>query len=306
MQHNFKDRTGQVFNNMKVIEKDVERSSQTGRTYWKCKCLICGEIKSYRSDSLNSIKACKRCSKRPDLIGKKFGNLTVKELDIEASLASNKSIWVCQCDCGDIRKVKTTDLTSGTVVRCLNCTKQYLSESQREDLTGQHFGKLTVLKIDENSIGAGLKWYCKCDCGNITKVSANHLKTGHTKSCGCLVSAGELAIINALRDIGCEYKTQYTFSDLKGDKNYVLRFDFAIFKKDQLLCLIEFQGEQHYIKTGFVNSDERFQLIQKYDTLKKNYCFKYNIPLIEIVYNDLKNINKDFILNILSDKGIKL
>ena len=37
------------------------------------------------------------------------------------------------------------------------------------DLTGQRFGKLTVLKYDESSACSeqGTRWICKCDCGNI-------------------------------------------------------------------------------------------------------------------------------------------
>ena len=33
-------------------------------------------------------------------------------------------------------------------------------------------------------------WECLCDCGNITYASSNHLKSGHTKSCGCLRNEG--------------------------------------------------------------------------------------------------------------------
>lgn len=49
------------------------------------------------------------------------------------------------------------------------------------DITGMRFGRLTALKYLGNS-----KWQCKCDCGNITTVPYNALKSGNTKSCGCL------------------------------------------------------------------------------------------------------------------------
>ena len=51
-----------------------------------------------------------------------------------------------------------------------------------QDLTGQKFNRLTALKYIGNS-----KWLCKCDCGKETIVYVSRLKTGHTKSCGCLV-----------------------------------------------------------------------------------------------------------------------
>ena len=49
---------------------------------------------------------------------------------------------------------------------------------------GDKFGKLTVLGVVENT-GTGRKWRCRCDCGNIKDVWIEHLKSGHTKSCGC-------------------------------------------------------------------------------------------------------------------------
>lgn len=49
------------------------------------------------------------------------------------------------------------------------------------DLTGKHFGKLTVVKpVLRNS------WLCKCECGNTIIVPASKLLNKHTRSCGCL------------------------------------------------------------------------------------------------------------------------
>lgn len=55
----------------------------------------------------------------------------------------------------------------------------------RIDLTGQKFGKLTVLEWTTSNTGKGA-WKCRCDCGNITVVLTNNLRRGNTKSCGCL------------------------------------------------------------------------------------------------------------------------
>lgn len=52
------------------------------------------------------------------------------------------------------------------------------------DLTGQKFGRLTVVKRAKNK-GSCTVWECLCDCGNITAVRAYDLKIGRTKSCGC-------------------------------------------------------------------------------------------------------------------------
>lgn len=52
------------------------------------------------------------------------------------------------------------------------------------DLTGQRYGKLTVLAPAEN-IGGRTAWLCRCDCGRETVVKTRHMRSGHTKSCGC-------------------------------------------------------------------------------------------------------------------------
>lgn len=54
------------------------------------------------------------------------------------------------------------------------------------DLSGQKFGKLTVIeKTGRNKQGNAL-WKCCCDCGNIVVVRGSDLKNGNTKSCGCI------------------------------------------------------------------------------------------------------------------------
>ena len=52
------------------------------------------------------------------------------------------------------------------------------------DLTGQQFGRLTVLARIPTE-GKNSRWRCKCECGAETEVSRVHLRDGHTRSCGC-------------------------------------------------------------------------------------------------------------------------
>lgn len=56
------------------------------------------------------------------------------------------------------------------------------------DLTGQQFGKLTVLAPAEN-IGTRTAWRCRCACGQETTVTTRHLRDGHVTSCGCAAAA---------------------------------------------------------------------------------------------------------------------
>ena len=54
------------------------------------------------------------------------------------------------------------------------------------DLTGNRYGRLTVLQEDGKTNHGDLRWLCKCDCGNIKTITGSKLKRGWTKSCGCI------------------------------------------------------------------------------------------------------------------------
>lgn len=54
------------------------------------------------------------------------------------------------------------------------------------DLTGERFGRLTVIRRCENKNGGRFPaWTCKCDCGKTVDVLGCNLRTGNTQSCGC-------------------------------------------------------------------------------------------------------------------------
>ena len=70
------------------------------------------------------------------------------------------------------------------------------------DITGQRFGKLTVVKLVGTDKRGATKWLCKCDCGNeIVAYKTNLMKPNHTTSCGC-----------HKREIGKKIKTTHNFS----------------------------------------------------------------------------------------------
>lgn len=62
--------------------------------------------------------------------------------------------------------------------------------AKKMDLTGQTFGRLTVIKEVEPHIQPSgekkIKWFCECSCGKETLVTTGSLRSGDTKSCGCL------------------------------------------------------------------------------------------------------------------------
>lgn len=53
------------------------------------------------------------------------------------------------------------------------------------DISGQKFGRLTVLTKAQNKNGR-TRYLCLCQCGNLKEISTRNLLNGYTKSCGCL------------------------------------------------------------------------------------------------------------------------
>ena len=69
---------------------------------------------------------------------------------------------------------------------------------KRIDLTGQRFGRLTVIRYD-HSEHDGAHWLCKCDCGKEKVAAGYSLRSGNTKSCGCLNSDASRAKLEKAR-----------------------------------------------------------------------------------------------------------
>jgi hypothetical protein len=59
------------------------------------------------------------------------------------------------------------------------------------DMTGQVFGKLTVIERTGSSKGGGLAiWKCQCECGNEPLIVGASLRRGTSRSCGCAYKHG--------------------------------------------------------------------------------------------------------------------
>ena len=122
--------------------------------------------------------------------------------------------------------------------------------SKKLDLTGQKFNHLTVIKEGEpkkyynkktGKYESKATWWCKCDCGNedLILVVGASLKSGHTKSCGCLRS-------ETVKNIGKKRKKYNTY-DLSGEygigytsnTNEPFYFDLEDFDKIKNYCWSE-------------------------------------------------------------------
>ena len=166
------DLTGQRFGKWTVLGDSGKRSG--GSVMWNCVC-DCGESRKVSGCSLKRGRSSScGCMKVKDLIGKRFGSVTVKRA---VGRKNRNVLWECLCDCGGVMYVQTNNLTSGNTKSC-GCSKL-------KDLVGQRFGMLVVIK-DVGRENGKVVWECLCDCGNYKNVITGKLLSGNTKSCGCL------------------------------------------------------------------------------------------------------------------------
>lgn len=295
------DLTGQRFNKLTVIEKTPERKNR--QVVWKCQC-DCGKItyvvgQALRTGHTKSCGCLNHEKKDSDsLIGKTFGKLTViKRSDFTYN---NKIYWTCECDCGCRLDVSGTDLRNLNITSCNSCKEDKIWN----DLSYQKFGLLTTICPTGEKQNSHIVWKCKCECGNFCEVNANSLKTGNTSSCGCLSkkSIGEEKISKFLKEKNINFKRQFSFSDCLSPKNFPLLFDFAIFdKNNDLKCLVEYDGIQHFKPIEYFGGKEYFDYLQYCDEKKDSYCKENNIPLLRIYYKEIDNVEKyieEFLLNV--------
>ena len=126
-----------------------------------------------------------------NLTGKKFNRLTVLGR-AKNRKGSRVVYWECLCDCGNKTIVASYELRNNKTKSCGCLRKEIARKADRcIDLTGQKFGRLIVIEraifeYAKNIQAKHAYWKCQCICGNTITVRAGHLKSGDTKSCGCL------------------------------------------------------------------------------------------------------------------------
>ena len=297
-----------------VISEDTSKKSNKGEIYWNCQC-ECGNIISIKGTRIRSgiTKSCGHC-RAENLIGWKMWEHGVPDSRWEVigrkpyNDSNGRPIWICKCQCGEIRDLDRYTLLTGASKSC-GCLRselltQYNTIRGTPIISGQRFGKLVAIQdlgLQEYHGIMRRRTLCQCDCGSKPIIALNEsLLNGGKKSCGCLVSYGELYITKILDANHIHYQQQYIFDDLRSKNNIPFRFDFAIFNNHQkLLFLIEFDGKGHFeAPTGKWNNYS-LEEIQARDRKKNEYCFSHNILLKRIPYTEGYNFTYE---DIISDK----
>ena len=291
------DLLGQRFGQLTVIEKTNKRKN--GEIIWVCQC-DCGNLTEVRGRNLRdghtTSCGCKRKEAAynmgratiHDLTGQRFGHLLVIE-NTNKKYTTNY-IWKCKCDCGNICEIPGAELVCGKIKSC-GC-QQYNKEHTRKTMVGLRFGKLTVLQPYGTAQDGTIDYLCQCDCGNKKIINGSSLRSGTTKSCGCInYSIGEQYIKDILISNNIDFKKEYKFEDFKQ-----YRYDFAILINNKVVRLIEFDGTQHYEPVKLWDKTIEFSERQKRDQEKNEYAKSHNIPLVRIPYWERDHITLDMLM----------
>lgn len=181
------DYTGAVVNNFKVL-------ARLPQSYWEVVCLGCNNPRQLRTNQLTNPEKysfhCEHCENntkpKQDLIGKKFGSLSVvqyvpkfKHVKKSNGKMQWMGAWECVCDCGNKLVVLTNRLINLKTTSC-GC----LHKNKIIDLTGKSFGKLKVIRLESSKNNKRI-WSCQCGCGEIRLVPTDKLVSGKQVSCGC-------------------------------------------------------------------------------------------------------------------------
>lgn len=177
---------------------------------------------------------------------------------------------------------------------CRKCIYEIRSNNMKmsqkefiEKSTRMHRSKYDYSMVEYDHSRSKIIIICK-DHGKFLQRPDQHMSgSGCPK---CKYSIGEIKIENILKGKNVNFIPQYILKKLR--YKYPLRFDFGILDKNKnLLCLIEFNGKQHYAYAEYFHKNKRnFKISQKRDELKIKHCIENDIKLFTIRYNE--NVEK--------------
>jgi len=275
---------------------------------WQCLKLDCGEIFEASWDCIHRGDGCPYCAgvkvclsnclatKRPDLVKQwhptKNGDLT----PYDVTYSSGKEVW-WQCNKGHEWKSAINNRSINNT-GCPYCSGRFPTKENNllvcnPKLCEEWDYSKNKKRPEEYCPSSNKKiwWVCK-KCGYEWKAfiySRNSNSTGCPK---CNESKGEKQLDYILTKYNIPHDSQYTFDDLRGIKNGLLKFDIPIFwdeEKTQLRMLIEYDGIFHYEK---IYVGDGFETLKLHDKLKNEYCKNNNIKLLRIPYWEFDNIEE--------------
>lgn len=213
---------------------------------------------------------------------------------------NGKAMWNCLCKhCQEYCVKSFGNLQKNISCGCMK--SKIIGDKLTHDLSGKIFNYLLVKYKIGSNISGNAQWLCLCLlCQNECIVDSNNLVSSHTVSCGCIKkekSIGAINITKVLKENNFNFKAEIRFDNLVGKNNHPYWYDFAIYKNDKIIRLIEYDGIQHYQETwGKWKSRDTLEERQQRDKEKNQYAISHNIPLVRIPYWERDNITLEMIM----------
>ena len=181
---------GQTFNELTIL--NVKKEEGKPNIIWKFECLCsCGEKVVKRANQVLSgrERSCGHLKKKDysNLIGQKFGELTILEISEPIKELNSRRISTCLCSCG--RKVKSnfSAVINGQTKTCGDCSRGIRSTRNKDCsyLIGKTIGELTILfRANVPEAEKHKEYYsCRCSCGNELVLPVEKITSGKITTC---------------------------------------------------------------------------------------------------------------------------
>lgn len=191
--------------------------------------------------------------------------------------------------CGTVYYVRPHCFLSG--VRCPNCHGNIARNKTTNDFKQDVFNVVG----DEYTVSEEYK-NCRTKilithnvCGHSYKVIPSSFLHGN-RCPRCIESRGERCVAEYLSRNNVNFEREYKFEDCRSLRS--LPFDFAVITNNNVACLVEYDGEQHYRTIELFGGEEGLLYRKHNDAIKTQYCADNGIPLIRIPYWEFDNIDE--------------
>lgn len=178
---------GERFGELTILDFIETRKKTNIIRQFKCLC-SCGKEITKRADFIlyGKTKSCGHLKGEnlkkdySNLIGEKFGELTILDISEPMTKLGSQRIGTCICSCGRKTKTLLPYIINGRTKTCGFCTKSV----RRKDysyLIGQSIGKLTILSHADDPRKDD--YLCKCSCGKEVILPISKIDNGFITSC---------------------------------------------------------------------------------------------------------------------------